>query len=306
MITVPISDGSGTLDRYSEFSSPAGVHRTVDVWCPPGYAEAVDMRYPVLYMHDGQNVFDPALAYGGVDWGVDEAMLRLIREDRVTGAIIVGVWNSSQRWQDYMPQKSLESTEGEPLLPKFTANSGGAPVSDRYLAFLVDELKPMIDTTYRTLPEKQNTFVMGSSMGGLISLYAVEQYPHVFGGAGCVSTHWPAGENMLVDYMGSHLPKPGAHKLYFDYGTASLDELYEPFQQRMDAHLRAAGYTQGKDWITRKFEGAEHNEAAWRVRVEIPLRFLLGSEKPSEWNSPAESTKAPQGLRSRTAESDGE
>ena len=95
MITVPISDGSGTLDRYSEFSSPAGVHRTVDVWCPPGYAEAVDMRYPVLYMHDGQNVFDPALAYGGVDWGVDEAMLRLIREDRVTGAIIVGGWNLS-------------------------------------------------------------------------------------------------------------------------------------------------------------------------------------------------------------------
>ncbi len=260
------------------------------------------MRYPVLYMHDGQNVFDPALAYGGVDWGVDEAMLRLIREDRVTGAIIVGVWNSSQRWQDYMPQKSLELTEGEPLLPKFTANSGGTPVSDRYLAFLVDELKPMIDTTYRTLPEKQNTFVMGSSMGGLISLYAVEQYPHVFGGAGCVSTHWPAGENMLVDYMGGHLPKPGVHKLYFDYGTATLDELYEPFQQRMDAHLRAAGYTQGKDWITRKFEGAEHNEAAWRVRVEIPLRFLLGSEKPSEWNSPAESTKAPQGLRKSDSE----
>ena len=97
----------------------------------------------------------------------------------------------------------------------------------------------------------------------------------MFGGAGCVSTHWPAGENMLVDYMGSHLPQPGAHKLYFDYGTATLDELYEPFQQRMDAHLQAAGYTQGKDWITRKFEGAEHNEAAWRVRVEIPLRFLL-------------------------------
>ena len=98
MIAVPISDGSGTLNRYSDFSSPAGGHRTVDVWCPPGYAEAVETRYPVLYMHDGQNIFDPALAYGGVDWGVDEAMLRLIREDRVMGAIIVGVWNSSQRW----------------------------------------------------------------------------------------------------------------------------------------------------------------------------------------------------------------
>ena len=137
----------------------------MDVWCPPGYAEAVDTRYPVLYMHDGQNLFDPALAYGGVDWGVDEAMLRLIREDRVTGAIIVGVWNSSQRWQDYMPQKSLESTEGEPLLPKFTANSGGAPVSDRYLAFLVEEVKPMIDATYRTLPDQAEHVCHGLQHG---------------------------------------------------------------------------------------------------------------------------------------------
>lgn len=113
-------------------------------------------------------------------------------------------------------------------------------------------------------------------MGGLISLYALEQYPHLFGGAGCLSTHWPTGEEMLVDYLGAHLPQAGAHRLYFDFGTATLDWNYEPFQRRMDEHLRAAGYREDVDWMTRKFEGAEHNEAAWRARVHIPLEFCWG------------------------------
>jgi enterochelin esterase-like enzyme len=113
-------------------------------------------------------------------------------------------------------------------------------------------------------------------MGGLISLYALEQYPHVFGRAGCLSTHWPAGGAPLVDDLAAHLPAPGRHKLYFDYGTATLDALYEPFQQRMDEHLAAAGYTRDHDWMTLKFDGAKHNEAAWRARVDLPVRFLLG------------------------------
>jgi len=118
--------------------------------------------------------------------------------------------------------------------------------------------------------------VMGSSMGGLISLYAVSEYPHVFGGAGCVSTHWPAGGDLLVDAMASTLPPASTHKLYFDFGTETLDSEYEPFQQRMDSHLRQAGYVENKNWLTLKFDGAEHSEKSWRERVEIPLAFLLG------------------------------
>jgi predicted alpha/beta superfamily hydrolase len=276
MDSVVISDGSGVLDRYAGFPSAAIGPRTVEVWCPPGYAEAAAIRYSVLYMHDGQNLFDSALAYGGVDWGIDEAMLRLIHDHGISGAIIVGIWNSGDgRWLDYMPQKPMETPEAQALAAQFGTARGGSVRSDRYLRFLAEELKPFVDSTYRTLPDQPNTLVMGSSMGGLISLYAVEEYPHVFGGAGCVSTHWPAGGNLLVDLMGAHLPKPGSHKLYFDYGTATLDAGYEPFQLRMDGHLQAAGYTRGKDWTTLKFEGAEHNEAAWRARVHAPLRFLL-------------------------------
>ena len=117
---------------------------------------------------------------------------------------------------------------------------------------------------------------MGSSMGGLISLYAICEYPQVFGGAGCVSTHWLAGENMLVDYFGAALPDPIDHKLYFDYGTETLDADYEPYQLRMDERLAARGYERDQNWVTRKFPGAEHSEVAWRTRVRIPLEFLLG------------------------------
>ena len=147
--------------------------------------------------------------------------------------------------------------------------------TDNYLRFLVQELKPFIDKSYSTLTGRADTFVMGSSMGGLASLYALSEYPEIFGGAGCLSTHWPAGKDVFLEWFKAHLPNAGEHKIYFDYGTATLDSLYEPYQLQMDHSMRQLGYTQGVDWITMKFPGAEHNEAAWRARVHIPLEFLL-------------------------------
>ena len=275
MFSVPISDGSGSLERHTHLHFPTGFLRTVDVWCPPGYAESTNIRYPVVYMHDGQNLFDPALAYTGVDWGVDESMQRLMAGG-LPGAIVVGIWNGGDaRWLDYFPEKLLRLPQGEAQVARYGRQYASQVRADSYLRFLVDEVKPWVDVAYRTLPDRAHTAVMGSSMGGLISLYALEQYPDVFGAAGCLSTHWPAGEDALVDLLAADLPAPGAHKLYFDYGTAGLDAQYEPFQQRMDDHLAAAGYTRNQDWLTLKFPGAEHNEAAWRARVNIPLTFLL-------------------------------
>jgi len=227
-------------------------------------------------MHDGQNLFDPALSFIGVDWGMDEALVRLIRETGRPGAIIVGIWNSPLRLQEYMPQKPLNASGGQRILNRFVEQTGGAPLSDGYLQFLVEELKPFIDARYPTLSDSAHTLVMGSSMGGLISLYALIEYPNVFGGAGCLSTHWPIGEEVLVDALGAALPSAGRHRLYFDFGTETLDADYEPWQRRMDEWLRTASYREGRDWSTRKFEGAEHSERAWRERVPIPLAFLLG------------------------------
>ena len=272
----PALDATGRVDSWQDVPSAHVAPRNVDVWLPPGYGDDPAKRYPVLYMHDGQNLFDPALSYTGVDWGIDEAMTRLVAEGAVREAIVVGIWNTPRRFQEYMPRKPVagdalpSGVDGVPPLP--TADIS----SDAYLRFLVDELKPWIDATYRTRPGRDDTFVMGSSMGGLISLYAAAEYPGVFGGVGALSTHWPVGDGIVVDWLGEHLPDPATHRLYFDHGTETLDAGYAPYQQRMDQHLRDAGYVEGDNWSSRVFEDAGHNEAAWRARIDVPLRFLLG------------------------------
>ncbi len=271
----PVLVQAGQIERYEDFSSQHCPPRHVDVWLPPGYAAGSE-RYPVLYMHDGQNLFDPALAFIGVDWGMDEAITRLVEAKMFSGAIVVGIWNTPERRREYMPQKPLLLPASTALLTEFSADNGGPPRSDAYLRCLVEEIKPLIDGRYRTLPEREHTAVMGSSMGGLVSLYAICEYPTVFGLAGCLSTHWPIGGNRLVDYFGSALPRPPGQRIYFDYGTATLDASYEPYQLRMDALMAQAGYVHGHDWLTQKFERAEHSERAWRARVDIPLRFLFG------------------------------
>jgi predicted alpha/beta superfamily hydrolase len=271
--TIPFSDGSGSLTRHADIVPQQILPRFVDIWVPPDLAAGV--RLPVIYMHDGQNLFDSATGYAGVDWGIDEAMLRVMADTGLPGAVVVGVWNSQQRWRDYGPQAHLEALHGTPEWETVVKRAGGPLQSDAYLCYLVEELKPLVDAAYPTLPSREHTFVMGSSMGGLISLYAVERYPEVFGGAACVSTHWSAGGDRLVDSMGAALPRAGHHRLYFDYGTKTLDQAYEPFQLRMDGHLVVAGYRRGVDWVTEKFPGAEHSERSWRERAHIPLRFLL-------------------------------
>lgn len=263
----------GTIQRHENFASKYVLARNVDVWLPPGYSE--DKKYPVLYMHDGQNVFEPISSIGGVAWEVDKAITRLMEAGTISGVIVVGVWNSDIRWREYMPQKPYESELLKIHLSAIIDKAGGDSVSDSYLKFLVDEVKPFIDSNYQTQSDQRHTFVMGSSMGGLISLYAISEYPDVFYGAGCLSTHWSAGENELVEVMAQKLPNAANHKLYFDHGTLGLDAAYEPFQNHMDDFLRKAGYIENTNWITRKFEGADHNETAWRARVQIPLSFLF-------------------------------
>ncbi len=272
----PNTNGNGTLERHANFSSQFVAPRGVDVWCPPGYTEDRGQRYPVIYMHDGQNLFAPSPAFGGVDWGVDEAITRLIETKGIPGAIVVGVWNTAIRRCEYMPQKPYEISQSPSARAEFVRENGGPSISDRYLKFLAGELKPFIDSRYRTLPDQPYTFVIGSSMGGLISLYAISEYPQRFGGAACLSTHWPIGGEPLVRHMAAALPDPARHKLYFDFGTETLDAEYEPYQRMMDTYLRQAGYVEDENWITLKFDGAEHSEKSWRERVEIPLAFLLG------------------------------
>jgi len=202
-------------------------------------------------------------------------MTRLIEGGEVRPAIIVGIWNTAKRREEYMPQRAVQGTVRFNIPGAADIRPQGI-ISDRYVDFIVQELKPFIDGTYRTLPGRADTYVMGSSMGGLISQYAMSRHPETFGGAGCVSTHWPAGDGIALDDFATHLPDPATHRYWFDYGTETLDATYEPYQRRADEILRKAGYVEGSNWITKKFEGAEHSEKAWRLRVDQPLKFLLG------------------------------
>lgn len=271
----------GELKHHPGFASQYVAPRNVDVWLPPRYQEANSLSFPVIYMHDGQNLFDPKTSFLGVDWGIDEVLGRLIVEGRARPAIVVGIWNTPKRIQEYLPQRPFETSPWARMRARLRLwrwTRGGELLSDNYLKFIVKEVKPFIDKQYRTLSDRENTFIVGSSMGGLISLYALCEYPQVFAGAGCLSTHWPAVKEVIIGYLKKALPKAGNHKLYFDHGTRTLDESYEAYQEQVDRVVSAKGYQKGKDWLTRKFEGAEHGERSWRERVHIPLEFLLGRE----------------------------
>jgi len=275
----------GVVKRFINFRSNLIEPRHLDIWFPPSYKKAFDQHYPVLYMHDGQVLFEPEHGFVEEEWGVDEMMTRLIGEKKVKETIVVGIWNTEKRFREYQPNypfKSLKQQE-ENLRKLLDETYQGGPLGDEYLKFVVEELKPFIDQTFRTLPEMENTFMMGSSMGGIISLYAIARYPKVFKSVACLSTHYPLLlENnaeippILIRYFKSHLPKPGKHKIYFDFGTETHDAWYEPYQCQMDCVMEKFGYIKGDDWITYKFEGEEHSEVAWRKRLNIPLNFLLG------------------------------
>jgi predicted alpha/beta superfamily hydrolase len=206
----------------------------------------------------------------------------LIDSGEVDDTIVVGIWSTADRISDYMPWHMYEAASPE-YRERISRYMNGEPQSREYLHFIVDELKPFIDSNYRTRPGRDDTFLMGSSMGALISLYGVIEYPGVFGGAAAVSTHWPS--SMMLDapeankpvlaWLHDSLPPPGNHKIYFDFGTEELDSDYEPHQQAVDDVMLDLGYEAGPLWQTRKFEGAGHNEGAWQERAHIPLEFLL-------------------------------
>lgn len=284
-----IQTSSGAVQRFENFPSEFVPARNVDVWLPDGYT--ADKKYAVLYMHDGQMLYDSNTTWNRQEWGVDETVGRLVAENKIRDCIVVGIWNGGRlRHSEYFPQKPFESLTAEELktvqeaLPENRRNeaNGFKANSDQYLKFLVFELKPFIDSQFSTRSDPENTFVSGSSMGGLISMYAICEYPNVFSGAACLSTHWPGVFSMennpipdaFLRYMEQQLPDPNSHRLYFDYGTATLDSLYEPTQLRVDALLKKKGFDQ-KNWKTQKFPGADHSEKAWRERLDIPLLFLL-------------------------------
>jgi predicted alpha/beta superfamily hydrolase len=228
--------------------------RDIIVWLPPDYDKNAKHRYPVLYMHDGQNIIDPRTSAFGIDWQIDETADSLIRNKKISPLIIVGIYNTAQRNDEYAP-----------------SDTGRA-----YMKFVVEKLKPLIDNTYRTLPGREHTATGGSSLGGLISFMLLWEYPQIFSKAACFS---PALKVGALDYV-SRVRQDGKQKMpvkiYLDNGGVGLEEKLQPGIDEMLAALKDIGYTADQDYYWYKDSTATHNESAWAKRVWRPLVLFWG------------------------------
>lgn len=276
---------AGSLKRIERFPSKYITPRNVDIWLPENYTKS--KKYAVLYMHDGQNLFDSTTTWNKQEWKVDDWVSKLNKQQKIKDVIVVGIHSvSSIRWQDlfpekameYIPQQTRDSIYKQAKATGFNTNLTG----DEYLSFLVKELKPFIDKRYATLKDQENTFVAGSSMGGLMSMYAICEYPKIFSGAACISTHWPGATPMknnpfskaILTYLKAKIPSKKNHKFYFDYGTKTLDRFYPKYAETIDSIFSEKGYT-NQNYKNIRFEGDDHSENSWNKRFHIPLKFLL-------------------------------
>jgi len=288
LLATPVA-AQGRLDRYPAFTSNYVAPRQVTVWLPEGYDPARPL--PVLYMQDGQNVFEASRAYGGHTWGVIDTLSTRIKSDELPAVIVVAIDNGGElRGREYLPKKIYDRMPPE-ARARMVKNWGGEPLSDQYLRFLVTELKPFIDKTYATQSDAAHTSIMGSSMGGLISFYAQAEYPDIFGASASLSMHWvldnpwlntpddainaPQVIKAFDEYLATSRLNPAAGHVYMDQGTETLDAHYRPYSLGVEAAMKARGWQDGPHFSSQIFPGADHSEPSWARRLDIPLNFLL-------------------------------
>jgi predicted alpha/beta superfamily hydrolase len=240
----------GNVEFHREiYSQIMDIRRDFFVWLPPGYDNNPSKNYPVLYMQDGQNLIDPKTSYAGKDWQVDETVTRLIKEYKIKEIIVVGIYNNKDRLEEYS-----DTEKGE-----------------KYLKFIIEELKAFVDSKYRTLPDNINTAIMGSSMGGLASFLAVWKHPEVFSMAGCMSSSFYYNDDKIFKMLGENNGQKKHVKIYIDHGIDGLIR-----GQKMFCKLTQMGYIIGTDLDYYFAPGAEHNEMEWAKRLERPLIFFFG------------------------------
>jgi enterochelin esterase-like enzyme len=243
---------TGTVKYHHNFEdNNLKYTRDITVWLPPSYYKTPGKRFPVLYAHDGQNVFTQNSVYNG-EWRMDETADSLMRAGKIQEFIIVAINNTKDRWVEY----------------------SGTPEGMAYINFIVNNLKPFIDTHYRTKPDKNNTAIIGSSMGGLISFYMVWLHPDVFSKAACLSSGFAYDDGHILDTIAVSRKKiPGTH-LYLDCGDQDLDRYFltanDNMKKLLDKHPEI-------EVMYKVFKGEPHNEYAWAKRLAIPLTFLFGN-----------------------------
>jgi predicted alpha/beta superfamily hydrolase len=252
----------GTIKYLERIHSPQlDNERGLLVYLPPSYAGGDD-RYPVIYMHDGQNLFDPATSFSG-EWAVDQT-LEAASEQGVE-AIVVAIPNlGPERANEYSP---------------FRDEKAGGGRGELYLRFIVETIKPMIDADFRTQPGRESTGIAGSSMGGLISLYAFFRYRHVFGFAGVMSPSLWFAQNAVLEWV-RRQPFAGG-RIYIDVGMKEGQKTMDDVMQLRDV-LEQMGYRNLHDLMCVVDTAGDHSERAWARRLRRELGFLLGVPRPAQ------------------------
>ena len=242
----------GYYDHIHDFYSiNTKNERDIIVWLPPSYSSS-SKKYPVIYMHDGQNLFNPSTSFSGYDWKVDETISHLISKKLIQETIVVGIYNTKERLKEY----NLFHSQGS-----------------KYASFLIHELKPYIDENYRTLADGNHTAVIGSSMGGLCSFQLLMKFPKVFGKAACMSNSFWIDDRAIFDFIQTH-EVPDYNKLYIDCGLKEKELIDD--NAKMCSIMKE--YSNDSDKFCCYFsEEGRHNEFDWAQRLHIPLKFLFGT-----------------------------
>jgi choline dehydrogenase-like flavoprotein len=242
---------------------PSSHGRMIRVWLPPGY-ETGQGRYPVVYCHDGQNVFDPGGPFGS--WSADQVAAKEMKAGRVRPAILVGIDNTLDRVREYLPPSDV--------VPQGRPAHGEVGRADVYARYVLEVVKPWVDQNFRTLADRGNTLVLGSSMGGVVSHYLLEKHANVFGAAGVFSPAYWACPKFFEESLKK--PQP-AGKIYLDMGTRE-GRSYWPDVLRIYQHWVSGGAVIFRDVWFQPGIRAEHNERAWRERLPEALAFLLSPD----------------------------
>jgi predicted alpha/beta superfamily hydrolase len=259
---------ASTLRHQADFPSRfLGNRRRLTVYLPPGYDADPQRRYPVLYLHDGQNLFDPTDAAFGVAWDAHFTAERLIRAGRIPPLLLVGIDSTPARIDEYTPHHdSSEKAGGRGLL---------------YARFLAEEVKPFIDSRYRTLPDPEITGVAGSSLGGLISLAIAREYSDRFGLCAALSPSlWWCRGKLLRELArgGDWLQRV---RFWIDMGTREGEgrTAWDGVRRTriLVRHLESAGLRHGEHFRYEEVHGGEHNESAWAARFDRVLVYLFGA-----------------------------
>jgi predicted alpha/beta superfamily hydrolase len=274
MIVPPTPTIVGDVRYHRDFHSKnLSNNRNLIVWLPPGYDADPSRRYPVLYLHDGQNVFDASTSFAG-EWRADETATRLIWEKKIEPIIMVGIENSGPaRVDEYTPTRATTQRAGT------TIEEGGQ--GELYEKFLIEEVKPFIDGTYRTMSDREHTAVAGSSLGGLITLHLAWKHSDVFGMCGCMSPSLWWDERKMLIALETDNRWMKRVRLWVDMGTAEGSgtnaEKNLAAARELDAIMHRAGLREGIDYRYAEFEGAAHNEQSWADRFDQVLLFLFGT-----------------------------